>query len=464
MSYYVLKHEQLIPRPLREVFSFFEKPENLSLITPPSLDFQIVSERPITMEKGTRINYRIRVLGLPLRWQSLITAYEPPFRFIDEQTVGPYAYWQHRHEFKQVEGGTLIEDEVKYALPGGPFAPLINRFLVKKDLDRIFNFRRKAVEGIFNRIPYYGGTSMKIVIAGGSGFIGKALIRHLQQAGHRVIVLTRKPVAQQPPQAGPLLYEHWDAKTAGPWINQIDGADAVINLSGEPIAAKRWTTAQKNKIVASRIEAAEAIIDAISRAKKKPSVLVNASAVGYYGNVPFGNVTENADKGTGFLADTCEQWEKTALRAGSSGVRVVLARIGIVLEKGGGALAKMLPPFYFFAGGSLGSGKQWLPWIHIEDAAKALLYAVENQGISGPMNLTAPEPVTMREFCSSLGKVIGRPSWAPVPAFALKMLLGEMSDMLLEGQKAVPEKLLKSGFRFQYPEIQKAIEAAVHAL
>src|SRR3989338_3982565 len=292
MDYYVLKHEQLIPRPLQEVFAFFEKPENLSLITPPSLDFQITSERPITMEKGSRINYRIRVLGLPLRWQSLITAYEPPFRFIDEQTTGPYAYWRHRHEFKQVEGGTLIEDEVKYALPGGPFSPLINRFLVKKDLDRIFNFRKKAVEEIFNRIPYYGGTSMKIVIAGGTGFIGKALIRQLQQAGHRMVILTRKPVSKQEPQSGPVSYAYWDAKTAGPWINQIDGADAVINLSGEPIAAKRWTPEQKARIIASRIEAAEAIVDAISKTKKKPSVLVNASAVGYYGNVPSGSVTE----------------------------------------------------------------------------------------------------------------------------------------------------------------------------
>ncbi len=292
------------------------------------------------------------------------------------------------------------------------------------------------------------------MIAGGTGFIGGDLVAQLRSKGHELFLLSR---SEKKSADSNIHYLPWDGKSSGSWGSQMSAMDAVINLAGEPIAGKRWSAAQKDKILQSRILGTRAIIEAISKSNPKPKLLINASAVGYYGNVPEGDVNETHAKGKGFLADTCEAWENEALRAQAVGLRTVLLRTGIVLERGGGALSKMLPPFQFFAGGPLGSGRQWFPWIHRQDVVRILLFALENEAISGAVNTTAPNPVTMREFCRDLGKVMHRPSWAPVPALALKILLGEMSEMLLGGQKALPEKLLKHQFIFKFPNLEGAL-------
>ncbi len=300
---------------------------------------------------------------------------------------------------------------------------------------------------------------MHIVVSGGTGFIGKPLLQSLSDNNYHTILLTRHPHSSKPHLLKNIMLEKWDAEKDGPWAQSIDGAQAVINLTGEPIAAKRWTAHQKRILLTSRIHSTKAIVQAIAKAKNKPSVLINASAVGFYGNVPEGDVTESNHAGDGFLAEVCAAWEKEALKASEYGVRVVLLRIGIVMEMGGGALEKMLPPFKMFAGGPLGSGKQWFPWIHRDDIIGAILFALKNPSISGPINLTAPTPVRMNEFCSALGHALGRPSWAPVPGFALKLLLGEMSEMLLNGQKVLPEKLLKAGYKFKHPELGESLRS-----
>lgn len=302
---------------------------------------------------------------------------------------------------------------------------------------------------------------MHIVVSGGTGFIGKPLLSKLEAENYHTILLTRHPHTSKSKLIKNIMLEKWDAESDGPWSSTIDGAQAVINLTGESIAAKRWTPEQKEKLISSRIKSTRALVQAIAKAEKKPPVFINASAVGYYGNVPEGDVSETAPKGNGFLADICNQWEEEALKASAFGVRVVLLRIGIVLEKGGGALDKMIPPFKMFAGGPLGSGKQWFPWIHRDDILGAIIFALKNQSLSGPINLTAPNPVRMNQFCSALGKTMRRPSWAPVPAFALKLLLGEMSEMLLGGQKAIPQKLLQSGYAFKHPDLRPALESII---
>lgn len=302
---------------------------------------------------------------------------------------------------------------------------------------------------------------MRVVIAGGTGFIGNALLEQFVKGKHQVVLLSRNADGLKHLEKDTVNAEQWDAKTVGPWTKRLDGADAVVNLTGEPIAAKRWTLSQKERILKSRVDATKAIVSAIGKVGKKPSVLVNASAVGYYGNVEKGDVTESHPKGSDFLAGVCEKWEQEAHAAEKHGVRVVVLRIGIVLEKNGGALKKMLPPFQMFAGGHLGSGIQWFPWVHRDDVAGAVLFAIKNEKAAGPVNVTAPEPVTMKEFCKTLGKIIRRPSWAPVPAFALKILLGEMSDMLLTGQRAIPKKLQEAGYTFKYPKLEKALMAAL---
>lgn len=300
---------------------------------------------------------------------------------------------------------------------------------------------------------------MKLVIAGGTGFIGSFLCGRLLEKGHALTVLTRSRSPAAPEANRQWLT--WDGASDGPLLKAVDGADGIINLAGEPIAGKRWTAAQKERIRFSRVEATRALVSAISKAGAKPKFLINGSAVGYYG--PRGDeiVTEETPPGPDYLSRVCVEWEAEAKKAESSGVRVVCLRTGIVLGKGGGALAKMVPPFRFFAGGPLGSGNQWMPWIQMEDEIGLILFAMENASASGALNGTAPNPVTMREFCKTLGRALHRPCWAPVPAFALKILLGEMADILLTGQQAIPGRAQKLGYQFRYPNLHEALQASV---
>jgi len=246
---------------------------------------------------------------------------------------------------------------------------------------------------------------------------------------------------------------------SGDWESALAGADGVINLAGEPIAKKRWTIKQKHQLRLSRIDTTVGLVRAIAKAKQKPKFLLNASAVGYYGPRGDETIGEEAEAGTDFLAALCRDWENEAMKAEKLGVRVIRLRTGIVLGAGGGALAKMSPPFKFFVGGPLGSGAQWMSWIQLEDEVGLIVHLIENSQASGAVNATAPNPVTMKEFCRTLGQVIGRPSWAPVPAFALRLMLGEMAEMLLTGQRAVPTAAEKFGYRFRYPNLPEALRA-----
>ncbi|MBI2358094.1 MAG: TIGR01777 family protein [Deltaproteobacteria bacterium] len=283
---------------------------------------------------------------------------------------------------------------------------------------------------------------MNLVIAGGTGFIGSALCTRLLEQG------PKKRLVWNPPAPG-----HWE--------KALDGADGVINLAGEPIAAKRWSERRKEKIRQSRIETTRALVSAVAKAGQKPKFLINASAVGFYG--PHGDETlsEDAQAGNDFLAQTCREWEAEAIKAEAYGLRVARLRTGVVLGRGGGALAKMAPPFKLFIGGPLGSGRQWMSWIHMDDEVGLILALIERSDAHGAFNATAPNPVTMREFCRNLGRVLNRPSWAPVPAFALRLLLGEMADMLLTGQRVLPAAAQKLGYTFRYPKLYEALAACM---
>ena len=300
---------------------------------------------------------------------------------------------------------------------------------------------------------------MKIVLTGGTGFVGKALLPKLIDAGHEVSLLSRSERRTNSSSHPALRTFAWDAKTQGVWSKEIDGADAVINLAGESIAAKRWTATQKELLLNSRIDSTRALVEAIARSQKKPAVLINASAVGFYGNVDEGDVTELHPNGKDFLAHVCARWEEEARKAENLNVRTVLLRFGVILEKGSGALEKFIPPFQFFIGGPLGSGRQWFPWVHREDTAEVILFSLQNQALAGAVNVTAPEVVTMKEFCRHLGRAMRRPSWALVPGFALRLLLGEMAGMILGGQRAVPKKLLEAGYTFRHPGVQEALDS-----
>jgi uncharacterized protein len=298
---------------------------------------------------------------------------------------------------------------------------------------------------------------MKLVIAGGTGFIGSALCERLAEQGHSLAVLSRSAL----PGTDGTKWQSvsWNPPAAGAWEQAVDGADGLINLAGEPIAAKRWTARQKEKIRQSRIDATGALVAAVGRARHKPKFLINGSAIGYYGPHGDETLTEADGPGGDFLAGTCRDWESEAAKAEGSGLRVIRLRTGIVLGKGGGALAKMVPPFKFFIGGPLGSGKQWMSWIHLEDEIGLIAMLAERDSARGAVNATAPNPVTMEDFCRNLGRVLRRPSWAPVPAFALRALLGEMADMLLAGQRVAPAAAEKLGYHFRYPALHEALAA-----
>ena len=298
---------------------------------------------------------------------------------------------------------------------------------------------------------------MKIVITGATGFIGSILTERLWNQFHSLVLLSRKP----PAEVGVSKKEWfaWAPPAGGDWEGEVDGADGIINLAGEPIAGKRWSKEQKEKLRASRIDATRALVGAIVKAEAKPKFLVSASAVGYYGPHGDETLTESSAAGSDFLSQLCADWEAEALKAEAHRVRVATVRTGIVLGKGQGALAKMVPPFKMFLGGPLGSGLQYMPWIHIEDEIRLLLFLMENEKARGAFNATAPNPVTMEEFAKALGEVLNRPSWVSVPPSALALITGEMADMLLTGQRAVPEAATKLGYVFKHPLIGGALQS-----
>ncbi|MFW6019788.1 MAG: TIGR01777 family oxidoreductase [Bacteroidales bacterium] len=299
---------------------------------------------------------------------------------------------------------------------------------------------------------------MKIIITGVTGLIGSNLANELAKT-HQIIGLTRNPERAKHRFAENLELTAWDAETTKGWQKHLSGDYAIINLAGEPIAGKRWSKSQKERIINSRLNSVNAIAAGIENATDKPQVVIQASANGYYGQDPEYTFTEQDGHGTGFLADTTKKWEEAAQKIKAGGIRMPLLRTGIVLSKDGGALPELLKPFQFYAGGFIGSGQQWMSWIHITDHIQAVKFLLEKQSADGPYNLTAPKPVKMKTLIKTTGQILNKPVWTRVPGFALKTFMGSMADeMLLNGTKAMPEKLQQQGFQFNFPDIEVALQ------
>ena len=297
---------------------------------------------------------------------------------------------------------------------------------------------------------------MKVIVSGGSGLIGRALVADLAAGGHEATVLSRNPDRVRGLPDG-VTAAAWDASDAASLTPLLAGADAVVHLAGEGIADGRWTAERKRRIRDSRVESSAAIAAAFVDADPRPAVLLQGSAVGYYGPRGAEELTEESASGDDFLAEVCREWEEASAAVEELGVRRALLRTGVVLARDGGALPKMLLPFRLFAGGPAGSGRQYMPWIHLADEVGAIRFLLDSPGARGPFNLTAPEPLSNREFSRVLGRVLGRPSFLPAPAFALKLALGEMSKIVLEGQRAVPRRLQEAGYRFRFPSLEAAL-------
>src|SRR6266545_3269394 len=301
---------------------------------------------------------------------------------------------------------------------------------------------------------------MRVIITGGSGLIGQALVRDLSRAGsgagHDVVILSRDPerVGTLPPG---VRAARWDGRTAQGWVALLEADTALVHLAGDNVSQGRWTEEKKRRIRDSRVVSGQAVMDALRQAAVKPRVLVQASAVGYYGARGDEAVPEDTPPGRGFLAQVCEEWEASTAEAESLGVRRAVVRTGIVLAREGGALPVMALPFQMMIGGRLGDGRQWFPWIHVDDEVAALRFLLEHEDARGAFNLAAPHPVTNRELTRVLARVLVRPALFPVPGFALRIAVGEMAGALLAGQRAVPAHLEKLGFAFRWPDLEPAL-------
>jgi hypothetical protein len=292
--------------------------------------------------------------------------------------------------------------------------------------------------------------------------IGRRLCPHLAQAGYEVVVLSRDPERARDGLPPSVAVESWDGQEAAAWAELLDGALAVINLAGVNLAGEgllpaRWTAQRKEAIRQSRLKAGRAIMQAVEAARDKPQVLLQASAVGYYGSPGEAQCTEESPAGSDFLARLCLAWEASTQAAEALGVRRVILRTAVVLDPSSGALLRLLLPYRLFLGGPMGSGRQWLPWIHPLDVTRAIEFLLEHQEARGPFNLVAPQAVRNRDFARTLGRVLRRPSWLPVPGFALRLILGEVADTVLKGQRVFPKRLLDMGFQFAHPELEGAL-------
>lgn len=303
---------------------------------------------------------------------------------------------------------------------------------------------------------------MKVLVTGATGFIGKKLCQVLLDEGHEVVVLSRRASidsASDAKRSQRIQTFVWNPEASSPPVEAWNGVEAVIHLAGEPVAASRWTEEQKRRIRDSRVKGTRNLVDGMKKLSVRPKVLVCGSAVGYYGNRGDQQLEESSEAGRGFLSDVCVEWEREAEQARSFGVRVAPVRIGVVLDEGGGALDKMLLPFKLGLGGRLGDGRQWFPWIHLDDIVGIIRHALLNEQVTGPINGVAPESVTNAEFTKQLAAALHRPTFFPVPEFALKILMGEMADVVLNSMRVLPKVALATGYKFKHASLRPALES-----
>jgi hypothetical protein len=306
-----------------------------------------------------------------------------------------------------------------------------------------------------------GELDLKVTVTGATGFIGQALVPRLLARGDTVVAVSRNPTNAHAKLAGDITVIPWSPVSSGPsLVERLSESDAIVNLAGEPLADKRWTAEEKDRILRSRVDAGNAIVGALRAASPRPKVLVNASAIGYYGPRGAERLVESSPPGHDFLADVVKQWESSVAPAAEIGVRLVLLRTGFpVLGSSGGALPRFAMPFKFFGGGVLGRRDQWVSWIHIDDEVELILFALDSEVVSGPVNATAPNPVTMADFSAGIGRALNRPVWVPAVPTVLRLIMGERVEPLFSSQRVFPDRALGLGFQFKYVNANQALES-----
>ena len=448
--------------PAAELFAWHERPGALERLTPPWEPVRVAERRAgaggSAIGDGARVVLDVPLLRLPpvgavtARWVIEHRDYIAGRQFRDVQVAGPFNRWEHTHRFEPDGAGSVLEDTIAYALPLGALGRLAGGRVARARLARLFDYRHAVTAADLERHARFAGRgTLRVAVTGATGLIGRALLPFLATGGHEVRRLVRSRGALQPGDV------YWNPAAGEIDADGLDGLDAVIHLAGETVS-ERWTAAHKRAILESRVQGTGLLARTLAALPRPPKVLVSASAVGYYGDGKDRELDETGPPGSDFLAAVARQWEAAAAPAAARGIRVVHPRFGVILSAAGGALERLLPPFRLGAGGKIGRGTQWMSWIALDDVVGALHFLLFTESLAGPVNVTAPAPVTNAEFGHTLGRVLHRPARATVPALALRLMYGEMADtMLLAGQRVLPRKLEAAGFPFRHPTLDGAL-------
>lgn len=442
-----------LPTSAANAYNWHARPGAFERLLPP-WDHTRILEQTGTIESG-RVVLDVPLGPLHQRWVAEHGDAKVGLEFRDRQVEGPFESWTHTHRFESL-GPTRSRmlDQVEYQLPFGAAGELAAGAVAHR-LSRTFRYRHRTLADDLGALSLYGPpASRTIAITGATGMIGRTLIPFLTTAGHRIRRVTRRPAG--PEDIG------WDPATGRLDPNSLEGVDAVIHLAGESIAGARWTDEQKRKILESRVKGTRLIAETITRLKRPPRVLISASAIGIYGDRGQEMLTEQSGIRTGpdtfFVERVGHAWEACTEPAERAGIRVARTRFGIILTPAGGALPEMMRPFQFGIGGRMGSGEQYMSWIGIDDVIGAIYHALVIESVSGPVNVTAPNPVTNAEFSQTLAQVLHRPALFPVPPAALRLVVGEMADeLLLASARVIPERLRESGYRFRFTGLEETL-------
>lgn len=453
--------QSAMPASAADVYSWHARPAAFLRLLPPWERIAVIAQSGSFAEGRLSATFRARCLGPIARtWQVEFCDFEPDRGFRYRQLRGPFAEWTHTHRFiPDGERSSFLENTVEYRLPLGPFGHAFAAGSVEDRVKALFAYRHALTASDLRRHGLYRERPrLTIALTGSRGVIGTELALFLATGGHTVRRLV-SGVASKPAFDDGTSYHAWNPQ-APPDPALLEGCDAVIHLAAEGISSGRWDAPKRKRILESRTIPTRLLAEAIAQlpASRRPRALLSASAVGIYGNCGDGVLTEDSAPGSGFLADVCREWEAATATAEAAGVRVVHLRIGAVLTPKDGALGKQLPAFRAGLGAVLGDGKQWVPWIGIQDVVGAIHHCLQEESLAGPVNLMAPGSVPNREFTKTLGRVLWRPAFNWLPRPALRAMFGDIADaVLLASMRGSPQKLLASGFHFDHPDLESAL-------
>ncbi len=461
------ERREKLPASAAEAFAWHERPGALERLTPPWEHVELVGRTGTGLEPGARVTLRTRLVGpISTRWVAEHREYVPGRMFRDVALSGPFAHWDHRHEFVDtpgasmagetggaVGGGSELRDKAEYALPGGPAGAWVAGGFVKRKLAALFAYRQAVTrDDLRFARDHAGARRLRVLVSGASGLIGSALTPFLTTQGHEVVRLVRR-------RARGADEARWDPEAGVVDLAGAGEIDAVVHLAGAGIADARWTEARRRVLRESRVRATRLLAEALAARPRPPRVVVGGSAIGFYGDAGEAWLDEASASGEGFLAELTRDWEAAWAPLAATDTRLVYLRTGVVLSPAGGALAKLLTPFSLGLGGPVGTGRQWWSWVSIDDMTGVIGHALSEETLRGPVNAVAPGPVVNAEFARVLGRVLRRPAVLPAPAWALRLALGRglADEALLASQRVRPAALERSGYRFRHAKLESAL-------